>query len=352
MKKPTILVALSGGVDSSMAAILLKEQGYNLVGVTFKVSDNEHIRESSFENALNDAKILATKINIPYYVVNIVDDFEQQIINYFINEYSCGRTPNPCALCNYQIKWSKLIELANELGCEYVATGHYATVKNMDDRYFISEAEDNLKDQTSFLWRLSQEYLQRTLFPLGEMTKSQVKELAENKGFNRVAKKQESYNICFIPNGDYRKFLAQRLKENRGQIMLADKTLLGHHNGFWNYTLGQKKGIGLKTGADYCVTEIDVDNNRIIVGNQDELLRQEIIIDQLVFQKYTRITENINLKAKIKYRGELLNCEVKSSDQKQLIIKFQIPVNGLVPGQSIVLFEGNDLVAGGVITGH
>ncbi|NJO88198.1 MAG: hypothetical protein HC831_03930 [Chloroflexia bacterium] len=181
--KEMFLVALSGGVDSSVTALLLKEQGYELIGVTFKVFENKGLHKYPLEQGIQDAKKLVKKINIPYYIIDLVDDFNDQIINYFINEYANGKTPNPCALCNYQIKWSTLIEIADELGCDYVATGHYAEIGNKSDRYFISEANDSLKDQSSFLWRLPQEFLKRTIFPLGNLSKKKIKKLAEIRVF-------------------------------------------------------------------------------------------------------------------------------------------------------------------------
>jgi tRNA-specific 2-thiouridylase len=349
MKKPKVLIALSGGVDSSMAAFLLKEQGYDLIGVTFKVFGNKGLRKYPIEHGIRDAKKIAGRINIPYYLIDLIDDFEEQIINYFVKEYANGRTPNPCALCNYQVKWSKLIEIANELGCDYVATGHYAEIGNQSGRYFISEANDSLKDQSSFLWRLTQEFLRRTMFPLGNLSKKEIKRLAEDKGFDDLAKKQESYNICFIPDGDYRKFLAEKLSVKKGKVTLADGTLIGYHQGVWNYTLGQKKDITAGIDSNYCVTKIDAVNNEIVVGNQKQLQKTKVEIESVVFQKYENIVNGLELKAKIKYRGELLDCKVKAIESKKLHIQFNKPVDSLVPGQSIVLFENNDLVAGGVI---
>ncbi len=349
MKKPKVLVALSGGVDSSMTAFLLKEKGYDLVGVTFKVFENKQLRKHPIEQGIQDAKKLARKINIPYYLIDLVDDFEGQIINYFVDEYANGRTPNPCALCNYQIKWSKLIEIADELGCDYVATGHYAEIGNRSGRYFISEANDSLKDQSSFLWRLPQEFLRRTIFPLGNLSKKEIKRLAEDKGFGHLAKKQESYNICFIPEGDYRTFLSEKLLDKKGEITSSDGNLIGYHKGIWNYTLGQKKDIGRVGDSNSCVTEINAENNQLVIGDQEQLKKQEVTIDSVVFQKYEKLENGIELKAKIKYRGELLDCKVKTLAVSQLNIQFNKPVDSLVPGQSMVLFENNDLVAGGVI---
>ncbi len=349
MKNKKVLVALSGGVDSSMAAYFLKEQGYELVGVTFKVFKNTVIRNHSLEQGIQDAKKLSMKINIPYYIVDLVDDFEEQIIDYFVNEYTNGRTPNPCALCNYQIKWSKLVEIADEFGCDYVATGHYAEIGSRLGRYFISEANDFLKDQSSFLWRLSQNFLKRTIFPLGRLNKKEIKNLAEKRGFSYLAKKQESYNICFIPDGDYRKFLSEKLISKKGEIALSNGTVIGSHDGLWNYTLGQKKIIGKVDDKNFCVTEIDAENNKLVIGDHKELQKSEIVIDKVVFQKYEKLENGIDLKAKIKYRGELLDCKVNTLPSNQLKIHFNNSVESLVPGQSLVLFEKNDLVAGGVI---
>ena len=349
MKKGKVLIALSGGEDSSIAAILLKEKAYDLVGVTLNVFSDRESRRAPLEKGIADAQTLAIKINIPYYVIDVTKDFDRQVIQYFVNEYCSGKTPNPCSKCNFQIKWAKLIELANDFGCDYIATGHYATVGKYNGRYFISEAEDPLKDQTSFLWRLSQEFLQKTLFPLGQLNKTEIKELAIHNGLKHIANKKESYNICFIPDGNYRDFLDRKLKPEIGNIVLKDGKIIGQHDGVWNFTIGQKKGINELDGDGLCVIEINGKNNELVVGEGKELLKEKILIKNVNYQKYAKINNSVMLKAKLRYRGELIDCEIESVSSNELSIKFKSPVSIIAPGQSIILFEGNNLVAGGVI---
>ncbi|MDF1547873.1 MAG: tRNA 2-thiouridine(34) synthase MnmA [Bacteroidales bacterium] len=349
MKEPKVLVALSGGVDSSMAAILLKEQGYDIIGVTLKVYNNYNYRQSSIERGINDASILSKKLKIPYYVIDILQDFENEIISYFIREYSNGRTPNPCALCNYTIKWSKLIEIANEFDCQYVATGHYAKINNADNRYYLTEANDILKDQTYFLWRLNQDFLQRTLFPLGALTKKETKDFAFEQGFTQIAKKKESYNICFIPDGRYRDFLNDRLVRRAGNIIFENGENAGVHNGIWNFTIGQNKGFTKINNQSLYVTRINSEENEIVIGEKDKLLNYYALITEINYMKYESISATDNFQAKINYKSPLVDCSF-SNRNGDIYVHFDKPVVALAPGQSIVFYQRNDLVAGGVIS--
>lgn len=348
MKKARVLVAMSGGVDSSMSAILLKEKGYELVGVTLKVYENDNYRHPGLKKGIKDASILASQLKIPYYIIDIRKEFETKIINYFVDEYAGGRTPNPCALCNYTIKWNKLIEIADELDCQFVATGHYADINIENGRYYLSEAHDKLKDQTYFLWRLSQEYLKRTIFPLAYLTKRQTKHNVAEKGFSNIAGKSESYNICFIPEGNYREFLDNRLSAKEGKIITHDGRNLGLHNGIWNYTIGQQETSSNNTGKAHYVTKIDSHLNQIIVGEKSKLLIDSVLIKQLNFMKYESIDNGTELFAKINYKSPLVKCTVDKVNEG-LLLQFSEAVYALAPGQPIVIYEGNDIVAGGVI---
>lgn len=349
MKKPKVLVALSGGVDSSMAAILLKDQGYDIIGVTLKVYESNDYRQSSMEGGIIDASILSKKLNIPYYVIDIREEFENEIINYFIKEYSNGRTPNPCALCNFTIKWSKLIEIANEFDCQYVATGHYARINNNINRFYLSEANDNLKDQTYFLWRLSQDFLQRTLFPLGSLTKIEIKEFASKLGFKRIAQKKESYNICFVPDGNYRNFLKTRLERQKGKIVFENGNIAGEHNGIWDFTVGQTKGLDILNSQSLCVTHINQIKNQVVIGEKNKLLNYSILISDVNYMKFETFKEDDIFQAKINYKSPLVDCSF-SNRNGDIYVHFDKPVVALAPGQSIVFYQRNDLVAGGVIS--
>ncbi|MCF6243017.1 MAG: tRNA 2-thiouridine(34) synthase MnmA [Bacteroidales bacterium] len=347
-----VLMALSGGLDSSMAALMLKEQNYDLIGITLRVY-NSQFRSEPLEQSIRDAYILADKLAIPYYVIDVFDDFKETIIDYFIDEYHTGKTPNPCALCNYQIKWKYLIQLADEFNCDYVASGHYAQVQEKNGRYYISEGKDMLKDQSYFLWRLSQEQLRRTIFPLGKYTKHQLRIKAKEKGFEIIAAKKESYNLCFIPEGNYRTFLNKNTHlthsfSTHGNIISTKGEVLGKHTGISNYTIGQRKGIGIAHTEPFYVVKIDAKSNTITLGNKKDLEQSSIYLKDFVLSKYENLPQNKIFYTKIRYKSTPVASRV-SSEQEKLKIEFLSPLVSVTPGQSAVIYEGNDLIGGGVI---
>ena len=346
--KKKVLMAMSGGLDSSMTAVLLKEKNYELIGITLRVYQSQ-FRSDPMEQSINDAKILADKLDIPYYVIDVSKDFKTKIIDYFINEYYNGHTPNPCALCNFTIKWEYLIRLADEFGCNYIATGHYAKIKQKNGRLYISEGQDFNKDQSYFLWRLNQDFLKRTLFPLGNFNKKQIRELAELKGFKDIATKRESYDICFIPEGDYRDFLKKNSRSPQpGKIVNTKNQVLGTHQGIIYYTHGQRKGLGIAYTEPLYVVDINPEENKITLGTKQELYKNVIYLKDFVLSKYDPIPKNKTFQTKIRYRSKPLDSKV-SIENNLLKIEFETPATAPSPGQSAVIYEENDLVAGGVI---
>ncbi|MEN8121485.1 MAG: tRNA 2-thiouridine(34) synthase MnmA [Bacteroidota bacterium] len=352
MSNNKILVALSGGVDSSVAAIMLKEQGYDLIGITLRMYKSQ-FRSDPLEQSINDATILAGKLGIPYYVIDVSDEFEKTIIHNFIDEYQSGRTPNPCSLCNYRIKWKYLVELADEFGCDYIATGHYAQIKELKGRYYISKGVDGVKDQSYFLWRLSQDYLKRTMFPLGHYPKSEIKQIAEEEGFKIIAGKKESYDVCFIPEGDYRDFIQQNhqltsIKPKKGYFVSTNGEILGEHKGIYNYTIGQRKGLGIAYSEPLYVTKIDVEDNLIVLGTENDLKSKVFYLETYNMSKYGHIPENTTVKIKIRYKSPEIEGKLSFVDDK-LKVEPTKPISAITPGQSAVFYEGDDLIGGGVI---
>lgn len=358
-----VLVAMSGGVDSSVAAVTLKERGYEVVGITMKTWDytssggrnGKEVGCCSLES-MNDARAVALKYDFTHFIVDIREEFGDWVIERFTSEYLAGRTPNPCVLCNTHIKWAALMRRAENLECDYIATGHYARMRHDEDlqRYVLMKGLDNNKDQSYALWGLPQEHLARSIFPLGVYTKPEIREFAEQLGLTRVADKPDSYEICFIPDNDYRRFLKDRVpgldeEVGGGAFVLSDGTVVGRHEGYPFYTIGQRHGLGLALGAPVYVTHIDAETNTITVGPREELLKQTATARQLNMIKYPDLRDERTAVAKIRYKDDGAPALVQQVDDDVLSVSFAEPRRAITPGQSVVLYEGEDVLAGGWI---
>lgn len=359
-KKGRILVAMSGGVDSSVAAVMLHEQGYEVIGLTMKTWDYASAGGSSKEtgccslDSINDARALAVGYGFPHYILDIRNEFGDYVIDNFVDEYLAGRTPNPCVLCNTHIKWEALLKRADKLDCEFIATGHYANIRQQDSgRYVISKGKDENKDQSYVLWGVSQQNLARTKFPLGSFAKSEIRQMALDMGQVELANKSESYEICFVPDNDYRSFLRHKVegleeKVSGGNFMLSDGTVVGKHNGYPFYTIGQRKGLGLAFGHPMFVTRILPESNTVMLGTQDELEKSSALVRNLNLVKYESILEPMEVITKIRYKDAgSISTIVQDGDKMK--IDFLHAASGIAPGQSAVFYEGNDLLGGGFL---
>ncbi len=344
-----ILIAMSGGIDSSVAAMLLLEQGYELVGVTFRTFDS--IRESCLAKekgccsveSMMEAKHLAEQLGFEHHILDYRDIFRSHVIQNFTDEYMHGRTPNPCVLCNSHIKWGELLRAADEFGCEKIATGHYARIAERDGHYYLRRAADQKKDQTYFLWMLTEENLRRTVFPLGDLTKDEVRELARQHGFEKLSMKRESQEICFVPNNDYRRFLVEQgCTIEPGDYVDETGRVLGRHEGFACYTIGQRKGLGIALGTPQFVTKIDAAANRVTLGTHDALYTREVQLKD----GWWRGRTSEPVMAQIRYRSQPTDAHYRP-EQAQLL--FDEPVWAVTPGQSAVIYQDDLLVGGGLI---
>ncbi|MBV6646457.1 MAG: tRNA 2-thiouridine(34) synthase MnmA [Cyclobacteriaceae bacterium] len=359
-KKGRILVAMSGGIDSSLAAVMLHDQGYEVIGMTMETWDYNTSGGSKKEtgccslDSINDAREIAVNLGFPHYIIDIRDEFGDFVIDHFTNEYLNGRTPNPCVLCNTHIKWDALLRRADQLDCDFIATGHYAKVRAQDDRYVISRGKDINKDQSYALWGISQESLSRTIFPLGHLHKTEIRDMATERGFHELVKKSESYEICFVPDNDYRGFLRRRVEglEDEvagGEFVLEDGTVVGTHEGYPFYTVGQRKGLGIALGFPVYVTEIQKDKNRVVLGTFDELSRDGMYVKQLNMQKYISIEgDRKDTLTKVRYNDNGTPAVIEQVGDTMKVF-FGKGVHAIAPGQAAVFYEDDDVIGGGWI---
>ena len=338
---------------------MLHEEGYEVIGITMKTWDyaasggNKKETGCCSLDSINDARMLAVEHGFPHLILDIRAEFGDHIIDNFVDEYLAGRTPNPCVLCNTHIKWEALLKRADQLECDFIATGHYAQVRFENNRYVISKGLDENKDQSYVLWGLSQESLKRTIFPLGHMRKSAIKQMAIDRGYVELANKSESYEICFVPDNDYRGFLKRKVdgleeKVEGGNFETKNGMFLGKHRGYPFYTIGQRKGLDIAFGEPMFVTEIIPEKNVVVLGTKEDLDKQEMFVRNFNFVKYEKLPANFEALTRIRYKdkGEMSTI---NQNEGRLKVLFHKPVHAIAPGQSAVFYEGNDLVGGGFI---
>jgi tRNA-uridine 2-sulfurtransferase len=365
----TIAVAMSGGVDSSTVAAMLRAEGHNVVGLTMQLWNQRRLggRDGMPEavtgrccslDDVYDARRVAETIGIPYYVVNHEDRFERDVVRPFVKEYLSGRTPIPCSLCNNHLKFDQLLTVAQQIGAEAVATGHYARV-DFDDthgRWLLKRPTDRSKDQTYFLFGLTQEQLSRTLFPLGGMTKPEVRELARKHGL-ALAEKPDSQEICFVPGGDYKNFLdaylseqGESFPETAGELVTTDGRVIGEHGGIHNFTVGQRKGLGVATGSPLYVLQIKGDTRQVVVGNQENLYSRTMVTRKINLISIEELGEPMRVGVKIRHRHESAAATIEKTSTDEIRVSFDEPQRAITPGQAAVFYDGDVVVGGGWIS--
>ena len=360
--KGKVLMAMSGGIDSTVAALMLHKEGYDVVGITMKTWDYATAvgttgkKETGCCNldSFNDARMAAVQHGFPHFILDIRDEFGDFVIENFVDEYIAGRTPNPCVMCNTHIKWRALLKRADALGCDFIATGHYAQVhQHSNGRYFISKGLDESKDQSYALWGLQQDLLSRTLLPLGTFHKTAIRQMAHDFGYPELAKKNESYEICFVPDNDYRGFLKRKvegLEEKVAGGNFVDPTgkIIGKHKGYPFYTVGQRKGLDIALGKPAFVTEIIPETNTVVLGEETDLNRTEMNVTGINWMKFDGLTEGMEAVTKIRYKDKGALSQLFTYENG-IKVRFYEDVKGVAPGQSAVFYDGNDVIGGGII---
>jgi tRNA-specific 2-thiouridylase len=359
-RKGKVLVAMSGGIDSTVTALMLHHEGYEVVGITMKTWDYTSSGGSSKEtgccnlDSFNDARAAAVHHGFPHFILDIREEFGGFVVENFVEEYLAGRTPNPCVMCNTHIKWRALLKRANALDCEFIATGHYANVLQADSgRYTISKGLDETKDQSYVLWGLDQELLGRTIMPLGKYRKSEIRQMAHDMGYPELAKKSESYEICFVPDNDYRGFLKRKIDGLEEQVAggwFVDQSgkKLGQHKGYPFYTIGQRKGLDIALGKPAYVTAIDPNTNTVVLGDETDLEQNDMMVGRINWMKYDGITDGMEAITKIRYkdRGSLSNLYTADGGIR---VRFYENVKSIAPGQSAVFYDDDQVIGGGII---
>ncbi len=369
----TIAVAMSGGVDSSTVAAMLRAEGHTIVGLTMQLWNQRRLSPDGPEAAgepvvssgrccsiddVYDARRVAEKLGIPYYVVNHEDRFEKDVVRPFVQDYISGRTPIPCSLCNNHLKFDQLLIVAKQIGAEYIATGHYA--RNEYDaereRWLLKRPADRAKDQTYFLFGLTQDQLSHTLFPLGEMQKPAVRNEARKQGLTVLADKPDSQEICFVPGGDYKQFLdaylaeqGSALPDTSGELVTAEGEVVGRHEGIHNFTIGQRKGLGVATGSPLYVIGIRGDKKEVVVGSQDDLYSRELRAHRMNWIAIPELHETIRVEAKIRHKHQAAAATVGCVSDDDVLVTFDEPQRSITPGQAVVFYQGDVVVGGGWI---
>ncbi|MBO0551724.1 tRNA 2-thiouridine(34) synthase MnmA [Clostridium botulinum] len=346
---------MSGGVDSSVAAYLLKEQGYEVIGVTMQIwQDDEEFTEKEGGccslSAVADARRVANKIGIPFYVMNFKDSFKRNVIDYFVDEYMEGRTPNPCIACNKFIKFSSFLDKAVSMGIDYVATGHYAIIEKQKDRYIIRKSEDDKKDQTYALYNLTQFQLERTLMPCGQYKKSKIREIAKEIGL-RVHNKKDSEEICFIPDNDHGRYIKNRFpnKVREGNFVDKQGNVLGKHKGIVYYTIGQRKGLGIAFGKPMYVVDINPFKNEVVLGSIEDLLNTELVAKDINYIPFDTLKGRMEVEAKIRYSQIPSKAIITPIDDGRVRVNFHEKQRAITKGQSVVFYKDDLLIGGGII---
>nr|WP_294491511.1 tRNA 2-thiouridine(34) synthase MnmA [uncultured Mediterraneibacter sp.] len=352
-----VVVGMSGGVDSSVAAHLLKQQGHEVIGVTMQIWQDEDIcslEENGGccgQSAVNDARRVASSLEIPYYVMNFKKEFRENVIDYFTEEYLSGRTPNPCIACNRYVKWEALLNRSMAIGADYIATGHYARVEQLENgRYALRRSSTLAKDQTYALYNLTQEQLKRTLMPVGAYSKDEIRSIAAEIGL-LVADKPDSQDICFVPDGDYASFIKENTDQQirPGNFVSPEGKVLGQHKGIIHYTVGQRKGLGLALGYPAFVLEIRPESNEIVVGTYEESLTNVVRAEHVNFMSVETLTEPKRVFAKIRYNHKGAWCTVEKDGKDSIVCCFEEPQRAVTPGQALVLYDGDYVLGGGTI---